>query len=231
MSSTDRANCWRTAAGLAVLGLISACAAPHTPDPTLVAQPKLPTEQFRPVVETHPVDLALAVHPQGALSERQKSALMDFAQRWRDAGGDSLTVRSPDDGDGKLMGANAVAVLTDAGVPIGVIRQSAGPAASSAGAVIALSFEAAVARGPDCAGHWDNMAATGQNRVYAHFGCADAANLAAMVADPHDLARPKTETPYDATRRATVLGKYRKGELTSSQKDDQATGAISQAVK
>ena len=75
------------------------------------------------------------------------------------------------------------------------------------------------------------MAATGQNRAYAHFGCADAANLAAMVADPHDLTRPKTETPYDATRRETVLGKYRKGELTSSQKDDQATGAISQAVK
>lgn len=37
--------------------------------------------------------------------------------------------------------------------------------------------------------------------------------------------------PYDAARRETVLGKYRKGELTSSQKDDQATGAISQAVK
>jgi pilus assembly protein CpaD len=230
MSSTDRAKHWRTAAGLALLGLVSACAAPHTPDPTQVAQPKLPTEQFRPVVETRPVDLALAVHPQGALSERQKSALTDFAQRWRDAGGDSVTVRSPDDGDGRLMGANAVAALTDAGVPIGSIRQSAAPANPS-GAVIALSFEAAVARGPDCAGHWDNMAATGQNRAYAHFGCADAANLAAMVADPHDLTRPKTETPYDATRRETVLGKYRKGELTSSQKDDQATGAISQAVK
>ena len=57
------------------------------------------------------------------------------------------------------------------------------------------------------------------------------ARMAAQVANPADWARPRTLDPADAQRRAVVLDKYRKGELTSSEKDDNATGAVSSVVK
>ena len=34
----------------------------------------------------------------------------------------------------------------------------------------------------------------------------------------------------DAQRRATILGKYRQGQTTSSARDDQATGTVSRAI-
>lgn len=232
MSWIDLAHSRRLAA-LAGLALLSACAAPHAPDPTLVAQPKLPLEQFRPVVETQPAELALVVHPAGALSERQKAALADFLQRWRDQGGGTIALRTPAGVENADLAAiNIAAVLTEQGAPLTSIRREPllGPAPAG-GPVVALAFEAAVAKGPDCTGHWDDVTRTLDNRPYAHFGCADAANLAAMVADPRDLTRPHAEDPSDAPRRQDVLTKYRKGDLTSSKKDEQATGAISQAVK
>jgi pilus assembly protein CpaD len=56
------------------------------------------------------------------------------------------------------------------------------------------------------------------------------ANLAAQVANPEDLLGPRDETPIDSGRRATVLDKYRKGEVTSSAKDEQSNGVVSKAV-
>ena len=42
--------------------------------------------------------------------------------------------------------------------------------------------------------------------------------------------QPRPMTPADAGRRATVLGRYRAGEVTSSAVDAQANGAVSRAV-
>ncbi|MGL4289047.1 MAG: CpaD family pilus assembly lipoprotein [Phreatobacter sp.] len=52
----------------------------------------------------------------------------------------------------------------------------------------------------------DNM-----NRPNWNHGCASQQNFAAMVAQPSDLLRPRAETPIDATRRQTNLGRYRAG--------------------
>ena len=81
-----------------------------------------------------------------------------------------------------------------------------------------------------CGQRWENLAATRNNEAYDNFGCALAANLAAQVANPEDLIRPRDMTPPDTGRRDTVLGLYRKGEVTSSKKDDQASGSISKAI-
>ena len=51
-----------------------------------------------------------------------------------------------------------------------------------------------------------------------------------MIANPRDLLSPAPMDPSDATRRDNVLGKYRRGEVTSSAKDEQATGNIKAAV-
>ena len=61
------------------------------------------------------------------------------------------------------------------------------------------------------------MIPTVSNADYWYFGCAYQANLAAMVANPSDLVAPSPIGAADATRRASVLAKYRKGEKTVSE--------------
>ena len=48
-----------------------------------------------------------------------------------------------------------------------------------------------------------------------------------MVENPHDLVQPRGETPIYAARRATVLGKYQRGESTAAINPDAGKGKIS----
>ena len=58
------------------------------------------------------------------------------------------------------------------------------------------------------------------------------AALRAALALPVDqVARPRGLDPADAGRRMTVIDKYRKGEKTGAEHDEQASGAVSNAVK
>jgi pilus assembly protein CpaD len=47
-------------------------------------------------------------------------------------------------------------------------------------------------------------------------GCATQRNLAAAVANPEDLIRPRGETPRPGERRDTVWSKYVAGQSTIS---------------
>jgi pilus assembly protein CpaD len=50
------------------------------------------------------------------------------------------------------------------------------------------------------------------NKPYWNYGCATQQNLAAMVAQPSDLLQPRGQTEIDATRRQTVIARYRRGD-------------------
>jgi pilus assembly protein CpaD len=52
--------------------------------------------------------------------------------------------------------------------------------------------------------------------------------MAEQVADPRDLAAPAASQGSDALRRQYQLDKYRQGQVTSSSKDSQASGQVSQ---
>lgn len=77
-------------------------------------------------------------------------------------------------------------------------------------------------------GDWSNNAGyTASNRVSPNFGCATQANLAAMVADPRDLAAPRDMGPGDAARRATVYDNYKAGKPTGAEHSTEQSGAVS----
>jgi pilus assembly protein CpaD len=97
--------------------------------------------------------------------------------------------------------------------------------------LVLASYSSLQARGPDCRLGWNNLTSTGSNQVSEHYGCAVTANLAAQIADPRDLISPAATMPADAGRRDTVLGKYRRGEISSTPRDEQSAAAISGAVK
>ena len=65
-------------------------------------------------------------------------------------------------------------------------------------------------------------------RSNPNFGCANTANIAALIANPADLIAPRdVRIRRDAARRETVLTKYRQGQITSTPKDEQASGVVS----
>lgn len=88
----------------------------------------------------------------------------------------------------------------------------------SADAPIRLSYPRMKATAGDC-GAWPRNIGGSPNRNtdYENYGCATQANLAAMVVNPSDLLTPRASTPADQQRRAVVIEKYRKGEVTTSE--------------
>lgn len=112
-------------------------------------------------------------------------------------------------------------------------RQISGGAYNAAGrtsAPVIFSFTRYRAVAPDCPEGWDDMRNPAAGRADGRFGCATAANLAAMVADPRDLVTPRTFGDPDTARRQTVLDQYRAGEPTGTQRGADETGTISTAA-
>lgn len=84
---------------------------------------------------------------------------------------------------------------------------------------VEIGFTSYEARTAPC-GNWsDNAADTQTNLPRVDFGCSVQQNIAAMVANPRDLEHSRQlDEAGDSARRATVLGKYEKGETTQADK-------------
>lgn len=84
-------------------------------------------------------------------------------------------------------------------------------------APIRLAYPHLVAGVPHRCGEWPRSALSDWgNGDYWNYGCAYQANIAAMAAVPSDLVVPRPLGAPDATRRADVLDKYRKGQKTAT---------------
>jgi pilus assembly protein CpaD len=89
---------------------------------------------------------------------------------------------------------------------------------ASADAPIRLSYAKMKATAGECGAWPKNIGGgIGENTEYENFGCASQSNLAAIVDNPSDLLTPRASTPSDQNRRAVVIEKYRKGEVTASE--------------
>lgn len=231
MLSTSRALILALAAGL----MLSACASSTrlNADGEKVAHPRLPTEQYVLRTDEQPRDIYLAPHDYG-LSARQQEALSAYAAQWRAGGVDDVVIAAPTTGgDNAYLTSHAAAdALQARGVPAEAIRIIGyNPDPADPAPAIRLSFlqpEAVIDR---CGRGWDNLAKTGANIEPVNFGCAYTANRAAMIDNAADISRPRDMTPIDAARRQTVIDKYRAGQVTSSERDDQANGSVSTAVQ
>jgi pilus assembly protein CpaD len=190
-----------------------------------------PTEQFAITVSQSPDEILLAPHPEG-LSNAQADALSALVGRWRDTGAAVITIRAPSGGQGEAYRSIAAieAALEDEGVRADQVRITGYDAGPRPGAPIAVGYMGYQAKGPECGREWKSFTASANNSVNNNFGCATTANIAAMIANPADLMAPRPMDPSDAGRRENIIGKYRQGALTSSAKDPQANGAVSQTI-
>ena len=216
-----------------VLASLSACASSGE-GPESVALARTETAQWtnRVHVDSQPDEVLLVLHAEG-LSVAQSQALDGLVSRWLAAEAREIVVSAPTGGtSGEVSGRMAVAArqrLIAMGAPAAKVRVMGYDAAGAPNAPLKVGFLRYVAQVPQCGG-WENITGTRNNTAYENFGCAVTANMAAQVANPEDLLSPRPEGPIDSGRRATVLDKYRKGEVTSSAKDDQSNGVVSKAV-
>jgi pilus assembly protein CpaD len=83
-----------------------------------------------------------------------------------------------------------------------------------------------------CPGGWPkDMTWTAQNTAYEDLGCSQQNNIAAMVANPQDLVRPRRTAPADAMRRSKVFDNYREGTVISSAEETKQKVKISDVAQ
>ena len=187
------------------------------------------TEQYPLQAQTMTKTVNLRINPNG-LSDNQRVALDQIAQKASWTAGEPVDIEivtSADPGAvaaGRTVGGYLIAHDVD-GTSLAQLSQPGQPAD-----IVTVNIVSYRARAYACGQTWENMAATRNNDAYQNFGCAVSSNLAAQIADPRDLQNPAAATPVDMSRRSVVLDKYRKGDVTSSAKDANATGAISKAI-
>lgn len=211
----------------AVVGLAACASTPPDQGPSKTAATETQQWVDRIKVTSAPDEIVLAAHASG-LSANQSAAVEDLFGRWMQIEARELVVTTPN-----ASGAMASQIrdrLILLGAPAARVRvvgfQPTGPEDNA----IRVGFLRYEAQPLKCGQNWENLSATRDNRAYDNFGCALAANLAAQVANPEDLVRPRDMTPADAGRRGVVFGKYRKGEVTATEKDQGSTSLISKAI-
>jgi pilus assembly protein CpaD len=209
--------------------LLAACAS----DPASPARTALNPGALYPLqAEISPDRLALALHS-GGLSPAQIQGLTALAARWREDGEDAIVLQAPHGGADPTLAARAQsdarALLLSLGVPQAGVRLAAYEAAD-AKAPLLVSFPRYQAKAIACGRQWDDITATRDNTVQSNFGCAVAANMAAQIAHPADIAHPRGLDAPSADRRETVLGKYAQGKVTATEEDPAKSGNVSRVA-
>jgi len=159
---------------------------------------------------------------QDGLTPSQSAKVAEFFSSYRRRGMSSgpLVIEAPSGSANEIATMRAVSqmrfIAEETGLSPASVRFEAYHAGRNADAPLKMSFRKAVAHGPDC-GYWpDNLAHNRENVSYDNFGCAQQKNLAAMIANPADLATPRGMSASPSERRSVVYDKYIKGDTTVS---------------
>lgn len=181
----------------------------------------------------HPIRLAenvrhLDVFTNGPkLDRRQHQDVIGFAREYASQGRGGITIAVPQ-GSGHHDLA-AIRQALSAGGASGHMQVTPYSADHTMGAApVRLSFRKLEARVSSQCGQWPADLAgakdleTWQNRPYHNLGCSYQSMIAAQVADPLDLVRPRLEGPIDVAKRTKDIEALRKSEDPSTKwaKDD-----------
>lgn len=236
------ARCVRSLAALALTALaVGACQ--HTNEDVVATVPNDYRQRHPIVVQEADRTIELFVGTgRGGLTASQRTDVTAFAQTWLQEGSGPIVIDLPVSTRNARAAAQSLqdiqAIFASAGVPVrGAAVRRYTPPNPAQFATIKLNYPKVTADAGPC-GLWpEDLGPTfrnpvyQENRPYSNLGCASQRNLAAMVANPHDLVQPRPESPTFTTRRTTVLGKYSRGEPTATTYPDADKGKISDVGK
>lgn len=192
----------------------------------------------QPYVTQETARFELAMSPdEGGLAWSQMGAFSAFIDGYRSDGASRLAVTVPDRVADMDMADAAMselfAYLDGRGIASHAVALGEYDAQGSPVAPIIVSYMVYAAHAPrECENlGWSNLAGEFDNRAYPRFGCATAANYAAMVGNAYDLVGPSSSAPADAGRNATIMDRWRAGQPTTSQRSEDESGAVSQVAE
>jgi pilus assembly protein CpaD len=198
--------------------------------------------------ERHPITISegkrtveLFVGPgRGGLTPTQRAEVLAFAQNWKREATGGITIDRPVGGPNERAARDSLkevlSIVVAAGIPNHGIGIKPYHAEGLRTAPLRLNFPQVAAQVGPC-GLWpEDLGPTYdpshyENRPYYNLGCASQRNLAAMVANPHDLVQPRAETPAWTAKRTYGTEKWRKGESPATTYPDTQKGAISDLGK
>jgi pilus assembly protein CpaD len=224
---SSKATHYATLVGVGALTLVlSGCGGARSARQEPPVDPVREAHLNRTVLEAHvptavPVEARLvlpAAQGTQGLTAQEYAQLTSFANDFVKLGRGTLVISVPANAGNS---ANAAIVAQDAqralfagGVDYAKISGGTYQAGGQPNAPVMLSFARFEAQRINCQ-PWSEIDArkTASNLSPDRFGCAQNANLAAMVADPGDLLGDRTDTSRDAARIQVGVDKHRKNDV------------------
>ena len=168
--------------------------------------------------------------------ERRDASKYSFVGRFKQRGQGVLNAAAPT-GSANQAGVQSAMqqlkkLFADNGIAPNAVQFSSYQApGDDANAPITLSFVTYTANAAECGKDWSqNMGFNPRNVPWPEFGCSTQHNLAAIISDPRDLIEPRATDPIDATRRSTVLEKYRQGVPTQTIQTDRSNSGVVSSI-
>jgi len=197
-----------------VLGLIlSGCT---------VYEPSYPPTTLRNKITVAETVERLELYTQASglnLSARDEDAVTDFVYQYAESGQGPLYINIPGNsagGIGVQQAKTAISSrLSSMGIPRSAMQVGQYPSRPGAPAPVVISFRQLATAPIDCQ-QGAALTRTSTNQPYPNFGCAQTANLAAMIDSPRHLLAPAGTSPLPAIRRTTVMQSYNEGQPTGT---------------
>jgi len=164
------------------------------------------------------------------LSARDESAVAAFLSQYASSGQGPLYVNVPSSGVNSPGAQQAHSILQshlgrmglgDANMQTGQYKVAEGALAP-----IVVSYRRLTTAPIECS-QGASLTHTSNNQAYTNFGCAQTANLAALIDNPMQLLAPYGFDNAYAARRMTVIDKYIAGEVTASDTSDTQEVSVS----
>lgn len=191
--------------------------------------PLSPQEMHPLKVSQTAMTLALDLPLQATALGADDAARFDrFVDDYLSIGGGPLEMIA---GERESAGSPRVAMLTERAVRRGVSAKEIRLRLASLGAgqpqPVVLSYRRYLVELPRC-GNWNDTPSFNPSNVNgANFGCAMQRNIGQMVANPGDLDGQRPLSTVNAARTDRVLGLYKAGRASESEKSDSNKATIS----
>ncbi|GEM_PF-745529 len=151
------------------------------------------------------------------LSARDRDAIGQFIGQYAKSGQGPLYINVPSrGGQGGMQAQNLIrSQLGAMGLAGAQVQTGQYPSPPGVAAPVIVSYRRLAVEPIKCQAGAP-LTQTSNNQPYGGFGCAQTANLAAMIDDPRQLLSPVPLDTTPAERHQTVMEKYVKGEATAT---------------
>ncbi len=170
------------------------------------------------------------------VDERQMADIRAFAAEYRSRGRGGIHVQVPHGHPDEPYARHAAGIVRNALAGSGSVYVTHyRPGDPSLAAPVRLTFSTLQAKVDSRCGLWPDDLGTGpsltsgRNEPFHNLGCASQQNMAAQIADPLDLVRPRPEGRIDTIKRTRGIEAIRQAKDPSTQYNDKAT-QINQGV-